>query len=149
MQAGIPMATSSNIRKATPVLIVDRIEPVVAFWKKLDLTVATEVPDEAAGDGRLGFVILTSPGVEVMYQTVTSLRDDLLKSASVKEAFRPGPQQTTLFVEVARLAEIESKLQGERLVMPRRTTFYGTTELGYTDPAGNIVVFAEHTTAGA
>jgi hypothetical protein len=28
--------------------------------------------------------------------------------------------------------------------MPRRTTFYGSTEVGYADPAGNIVVFAEH-----
>ena len=141
------MATVSNVRKATPVLVVDHIEPVVAFWKKLDLAVATAVPDETAGDGRLGFVILASQGVEIMYQTVASVRDDLLKSASVKEAFRPTPQQITLFVEVERLAEIESKLQGERLIMPRRTTFYGTTEVGYADPAGNIVVFAEHSTA--
>ncbi len=141
------MTNVSNVRKATPVLVVDRIEPVVAFWKKLGMSVATEVPDQAAGDGRLGFVILALQGVEIMYQTVASVRDDLLKSASVKEAFRSGPQQTTLFVEVDRLAEIESKLQGERLIMPRRTTFYGTTEVGYADPAGNIIVFAEHGTA--
>jgi|SRR5581483_10213789 len=141
------MATLTNLRKATPVLVVDRIEPVVAFWKKLDLTVVAEARDQASEDGRLGFVILASQGVEIMYQTVASVRDDLLKSASVKEAVRSGPQQTTLFVEVNALAEIESKLQGETLIMPRRTTVYGTTELGYTDPAGNIVIFAEHVTA--
>jgi hypothetical protein len=28
--------------------------------------------------------------------------------------------------------------------MPKRSTFYGSTEIGYADPAGNIVVFAEH-----
>jgi hypothetical protein len=67
-----------------------------------------------------------------------------VKSAAVKEAFRADPQQALLFIEVSDLAEVESKLRDERLIMPRRTTFYGSTELGYTDPAGNIVVFAEH-----
>jgi hypothetical protein len=49
-----------------------------------------------------------------------------------------------LFVAVSQLSDIASKLWGERLIMPRRTTFYGSTEVGYADPAGNIVVFAEH-----
>jgi hypothetical protein len=30
------------------------------------------------------------------------------------------------------------------VVMPQRKTFYGSTEIGYSDPAGNIVVFSEH-----
>jgi hypothetical protein len=62
----------------------------------------------------------------------------------VKDAFRANPQQTTLYVEVASVSDIESRLRGERLIMPRRTTFYGATELGYSDPAGNIVIFSEH-----
>ena len=32
------MTPVSNLHKATPVLIVDRIEPVVAFWQKLGLS---------------------------------------------------------------------------------------------------------------
>jgi hypothetical protein len=134
----------TTIRKATPVLVVERIEPIIPFWKKLGVTATTEVPDAAANDGRLGFVILTAAGVEIMYQTIAAMKEDLLKSASVKEAFRTQPQQATLFVEVSRLSEVESQLQGELVVMPRRTTFYGSTEIGYADPAGNIVVFAEH-----
>jgi len=132
------------IRKATPVLVVDRIEPVIPFWKKLGVTATTEVPDGTANDGRLAFVILAAEGVEIMYQTIASVKEDLLKSATVKEAFRAQPQQTTLFVEVSQLSEVETKLQGELVIMPRRTTFYGSTEIGYADPAGNIVVFAEH-----
>jgi hypothetical protein len=124
--------------------VVDRIEPVLPFWGKLGVTATTEVPDGTANDGRLGFVILTAEGFEIMYQTSSSVKEDLLKSASVKEAFRTQPQQTTLFVEVGRLSEVETRLQGELLIMPRRTTFYGSTETGYADPAGNIVVFAEH-----
>jgi hypothetical protein len=138
------MTTVTTLRKATPVLVVDRIEPVVAFWQKLGLKTTVAVPDHAAGDERLGFVILATESTEIMYQTAASIRDDLLKSASDKEAFRAAPQQTILFVEVNKLSDVESQLRGERQIMPRRTTFYGTTEIGYADPAGNIVVFAEH-----
>ena len=138
------MGPISVVRKATPVLIVDRIEPVIPFWRKLGVAATTEVPDGNANDGRLAFVILAAGGVEVMYQTIASIKEDLLKSAWVKEAFRTGPQQTTLFVEVSELAEVERQLRDEKLIMPRRTTFYGSTEVGYADPAGNIVVFAEH-----
>ena len=141
------MGPISVVRKATPVLIVDRIEPVIPFWRKLGVAATTEVPDGNANDGRLAFVILAAGGVEVMYQTIASIKEDLLKSASVKEAFHTGPQQTTLFVEVSELAEVERQLRDEKLIMPRRTTFYGSTEVGYADPAGNIIVFAEHHTA--
>lgn len=134
----------TTLRKATPVLVVERIEPVILFWKKLGVIATTEVPDGTANDGRLAFVILAAAGVEIMYQTADSIKEDLLKSASVKDAFRTDLQQTMLFIEVSQLSDIESKLRGERLIMPRRTTFYGTTEVGYADPAGNIVVFAEH-----
>lgn len=138
------MGLVTVLRKATPVLIVDRIEPVIPFWSKLGLTATTEVPDGTANDGRLAFVILAAEGLEIMYQTIDSVKEDLLKSASVKEAFRTGPQQTTLYVEVSRLAEVERQLEGEKLVVPRRTTFYGSVEAGYAEPAGNIIVFAEH-----
>jgi hypothetical protein len=131
----------SLLTKATPVLVVDSIEPVVPFWRKVGLTPTTEVPD---GSGRLAFVILAAAGVEIMYQTAASVKDDLVKAASVKDAFRASPQQTTLFMEVASLSEVESRLQGELVIMPKRSTFYGSTEIGYADPAGNIVVFAEH-----
>jgi len=131
----------SLLTKATPVLVVDSIEPVVPFWRKVGLTPTTEVPD---GSGRLAFVILAAAGVEIMYQTAASVKDDLVKAASVKDAFRASPQQTTLFIEVASLSEVESRLQGELVIMPKRSTFYGSTEIGYADPAGNIVVFAEH-----
>jgi hypothetical protein len=79
-----------------------------------------------------------------MYQTLASVKEDLVASASVAAAFKAEPQQATLYVQVSSVAEVEERLQGERLIMPRRTTFYGATEVGYTDPAGNIVVFAQH-----
>ena len=132
-----------NISKITPVLIVERIEPVIPFWNKLGAVVTVEVPDGTAQDGRPGFVILVVEGLEIMYQTSSSIADDLVKAASQKDAFRPGQQQTTLFIEVADLDGIERSLAGERMVLPRRKTFYGSSEIGYADPAGHIIVFAQ------
>lgn len=136
------------LRKSTPVLIVERIEPVIAFWQKLGLRPTTQVPDDTAGDGRLAFVILAGEGVEVMYQTVASVQADLQASTQVKEAFPSRPQQTCLFIEVSDLAGIEAQLQGEKIVMPRRTTFYGMAETAYAEPCGNIMVFAQHVAPG-
>ena len=130
---------SSTVRKVTPVLVVDEIEPVVGFWRKLGIEPGVEVP----GSGGLVFAIFTAEGVEVMYQTAASVREDLVAAASAPQAFRGEPQQATLYVEVQSLADVEEQLQGERLVMPRRTTFYGATEVAYTDPAGNVIVFAQ------
>ena len=133
------MAVASIVSKLTPVLVVESIEPVVAFWNKLGVQASTEVP----GEQGLVFAILSGEGVEVMYQTVASVKEDLVASASAPDVFRSGPQQTTLYVQVQNLADVESRLEGERLIMPRRTTFYGAIEVAYTDPAGNIIVFAE------
>jgi hypothetical protein len=138
------MVSDMVLRKSTPVLGVEQIEPVLSFWKKLGLMTATEVPDTKANDGRLAFVILAADGIEIMYQTIASIREDLSKAASVKEAFPATPQQTMLFIEVTQLTQVENQLRGERLIMPRRTTFYGSTEVGYADPAGNVIVFSEH-----
>jgi hypothetical protein len=126
------------------VLIVERIEPVLSFWEKLGIKPGVQVPDESAGDGRLAFVILAAEGIEVMYQTVASIKGDMVASASDKAAFRTEPQQATLYIEVSDLSQVERNLQGERLVMPKRKTFYGASELGYADAAGNIVIFSEH-----
>jgi predicted enzyme related to lactoylglutathione lyase len=131
----------TTVQKVTPVLVVEKIEPVVSFWKKLAVPPTTEVPS-SAGAG-LAFAIFSAGGVEIMYQTAASVQEDLVGAASAKEAFRPGPQQSTLYIEVGNLAEVESRLQAEQLVMPRRETFYGATEVAYADPAGNVIVFAQ------
>ena len=55
-----------NVKKITPVLLVDAIEPILPFWiDRLGFTKAIEVPD----GNKLGFVDLQKGSVEVMYQT--------------------------------------------------------------------------------
>jgi hypothetical protein len=127
----------------TAVLIVERIEPAIPFWEKLGLTQQSQVPDEAAADGRLAFVILAAEGVQIMYQTLASVRADLVAHASAKELVADRTQQTCLFVEVSDLADVDARLRDEKVFMPRRTTFYGATETGYVAPCGNMIVFAQ------
>jgi hypothetical protein len=131
------------LSKTTPVLVVGRIEPVIPFWARLDVAIVNQVPECEEANCPIGFAIFAGPGVELMYQTVRSVGADLLESASDKGAFRTTAQQAYLFIEVPDLDAVEARLRGERLVMGRRTTFYGAIELGYAEPAGNIVIFAQ------
>lgn len=125
----------SAIRKSTPVLFVDAIEPSLAFWRdRLGFAVTVEVPH---GD-TLGFVILVKDGVEVMLQTVDSLEADAPDYARQFDGDR-----TWLFVEVADLAAVEAALAGDEVVLARRTTFYGAQETGYREPGGHFVTFAQ------
>jgi uncharacterized glyoxalase superfamily protein PhnB len=121
------------MKKLTPVVYVEEIEPVLPFWTdRLGFQITAEVPE---GD-RLGFVILQNGEVEVMYQTRESVLKDLPQLAD-------SPMRGTfLFLQVDDLDAIERALEGIEQVVPRRTTFYGADEIIVREPAGNVVTFA-------
>lgn len=123
----IPMKT------LTPVLMVEEIEPLVPFWEALGFEKTMEVPE---GD-RLGFLGLRSGGVQIMYQTVESVRNDV---AALAEAPMKG---TFLFIEVEDLDAVAENLGDTEYLIPRRTTFYGADEIVVQEPGGNYVIFAE------
>ncbi|MDR3387096.1 MAG: hypothetical protein P4L92_08605 [Rudaea sp.] len=126
---------SAQIRKSTPVLFVEAIEPSLAFWQeRLGFERPVEVPD---GE-RIGFAILSQGTVEVMYQTVAMLRKD-----SAAHAVDFNGDKTFLFIEVDNLETIEQELLGFEIVMPKRETFYGSTEIGYREPGGHFITFAQ------
>jgi len=119
----------------TPVLFVEKIEPSLDFWEKtLGWDRVTEVPGE---DG-LGFVYLMKDGAGVMYQTYPSLEEDL---PGVAEKAKGAPN--FIFVKVDKLEGIIEKLKDFDVAISRRTTFYGADEIGYKEPGGHYVVFAE------
>ena len=116
-------------------LIVDAIEPSLPFWQeRLGFARPAEVPD---GD-RLGFVILARGTIEIMYQTAALLGKD---SNAHSAAF--DGDKTFLFVEVDDIEALAAALHGFEIVMPRRETFYGSTEIGYREPGGHFVTFAQ------
>jgi hypothetical protein len=128
---------SVTLIKSTPVLLVDAIEPSLPFWQeRLGFDRPVELPDE--GHDRLGFVILTNGIVEVMYQTVTSLEKDVPQQAATYRG-----DKTHLFIEVEDLDAIAESLEGFEIVLPRRETFYGSNEIGYREPGGHYVTFAQ------
>lgn len=128
---------TSAVRRLTPVLVVDAIEPVLPFWRdRLGFAVAAEVPH---GDA-LGFVILQRDGVELMYQTRASIEADTPGTLPAGPIEADG---TALFLEVADLEAIVAAVAGLDLVVPRRRTFYGTEEIGVREPGGRTVVFAQ------
>jgi hypothetical protein len=121
------------MKKVTPVLYVEEIEPVLSFWiDRLGFARVVELPE---GD-RLGFVILQKDGVEIMYQTRQSVQNDIPELANLPM------KGSYLFIEVEDLDAIEKALEGVRLVVPRRQTSYGADELIVREPTGNVVTFA-------
>ena len=133
----------SAVRKLTPVLLVDAIEPCLPFWtERLGFELTVQVPE---GD-RLGFVILVKDGVEVMYQSWASIRGDI--PALAEGADSTAPTRTALFMEVADVEAIARVVQGDpslEIAVPRRKTFYGMDEIGVREPGGHVVIFAQQT----
>ena len=127
------------IKKLTPVLFVERIEPVLPFWTQhLGFIKTVEVPE---GD-HLGFVILQQGSVEVMYQTYASVEKDM---PAILSDVRKGP--TFLYIEVDNLNALKPALASVDVYMPERATFYGSREIGVKDPAGHFLTFAEFAAA--
>lgn len=126
--------THPALKRLTPVLYVHEIEPCLDLWvNRLGFKKAMEVPEGA----KLGFVGLTKGKYEVMYQTLASVATDVPAFAS------RAAGETNLFIEVEDIDAIEQAVKGMPLAVPRRKTFYGSTEVGVKDPAGNVVLFAQ------
>ena len=124
-----------NMKKVTPVLFVNEIEPVLPFWvDRLGFQKTAEVPE----GNKLGFVILQKGNGEVMYQTYASVDKDV---PSIAQAVRKGP--AFLYVEVDNLNAIIEATKGAEVYLPVRTTFYGAKEIGVKDPAGHFITFAQ------
>lgn len=128
------------ILQSTPVLTVADIEASEAFFAKLGFRRTVEIPH---GNG-LGFVILTQAGegggdggIGIMLETP--------EAGSADTGLDPNSFQigSRLFMSVADLDAAERALAGYDVALPRRDTFYGTTEIGWREPGGNYVIVAQ------
>src|SRR5207245_8908435 len=119
-----------NVKRITPVLLVQEIEPIVPFWvDRLGFAKTIEVPE----GNKLGFVAFQKGSVEVMYQTDASVEKDAPSSMSAEA--RKGP--TYLYMEVDNLDAVLAAMKDVKVVMPVRTAFYGMREFGVQDPGGH------------
>ena len=123
------------VKRITPILFVEEVEPCAKFWvERLGFQKTAEVPE----GNKLGFVMLQKGNVELMYQSYASVDKD---SAVISKQVRKGP--SFLYIEVDDLDEAISAVKGAEVVMPVRTTFYGAKEIGIKDPAGHFITFAQ------
>jgi uncharacterized glyoxalase superfamily protein PhnB len=131
---GVP-STEPAMKKLTPILVVEAIEPCLSFWtERLGFAVTAQVPE---GD-RLGFVILLRDGVEIMYQTRSGIAADVPSVAASEAGSR-----SLLFIEVTDVDDVARRLEGVEVVVPMRTTFYGAREVFVRAPCGTVVGFAQ------
>lgn len=127
----------SEMRKLSPLLTVDAVEPCLPFWvERLGFAKTVEVPD----GNSLGFAILAKDGVEIMYQSRASVEKDIPPLAKGASTALPA---MGLFIEVSDIDAVERALAGIPHVIPRRRTFYGMDEIVVRDPGGYVVVFAQ------
>ena len=95
-----------SVKKLTPVLFVEDVEPCVKFWvEQLGFQKTTEVPD----GNKLAFAMLQKSNVELMYQSYASADKDV---GAISKLVRKGP--TFLYVEVDNLDETMAAINGAR-----------------------------------
>lgn len=130
------MTAVPRLKRLTPVLVVESVEPCLEFWtKRLGFTAENEVPGPG---GKLAFASAQKDGIEVMYQTRESVIGDQPSLAG-----ELGGRSIVLFVMVESLDDVERALAGVPVVKPRHKTFYGSTELYVREPGGHVVGFAQ------
>lgn len=136
------------MKKATPIITVDAIEPCLPFWTDaLGFEVTATVPHEDA----IGFAMLQAGDVMLMYQSRASIDADLGASGAPEglgEELAAGTM--TLFIEVDDLDAVISGIgDGADVVVPRRQTFYGMDEIFVRAPCDTLIGFAAKLPADA
>lgn len=123
------------VKKITPVMFVEDVEPCAQFWvERFGFQKTAEVPD----GNKLAFVMLQKGNVELMYQSYASAEKE---GEMFSQMARKGP--TFLYIEIDNLDEATAAAKGAEVTMPKRTTFYGSTEIGIKDPGGHYITFAQ------
>lgn len=125
-----------QVKRVTPVLFVDKVEPCLEFWEQLGFKRTMEVPDGPW----LAFAGVQKDGTEIMYQTVASAMKDASASAAAKQGLSSN---AFLYVEVGDLDAVLAALKGIKPEVEKHTTFYGATEAVVRDPGGHFVTFAQ------
>jgi hypothetical protein len=121
-----------KLDKLTTLLVVDAIEPALPAFGKLGYEVTVRVPEK----GTLGFVILAGGPGALMLQTRASLAEDLPAVAALEP-------RSLLYADV-KSVDAAAHALGARIVVPKRTTFYGALEIWVQLECGHILGLAEH-----
>ncbi len=129
---GQPKDNPMKALQATALLTVDKVEPCVEFWTKtFGFELLVSVPH---GDA-MGFAMLKSGPVELMYQSRASLMQDIPQVAT-------SLGTSMLYFSLESLDPVRAKMGQLDLLLPERTTSYGHTEIAVRDPGGHVFIFS-------
>ncbi len=130
--------SAPNVTTITALLPVEIVEPNAIFFEKIGFSRTSEVSEDPSDPSTpLGFVIMVSGKTQVMLQSVQSIKND------APEMIPEGGTTSFLFIEVNDLDAVINSLKDYPVFMERRTTFYGSEEIGITSPGGHKVTFAK------
>lgn len=133
------------MKKITPLITVESIEPCLTFWTGLGFDVTAQVPHEDS----VGFAMLGHGDLVLMYQSRASVQADLGESGAPEGMAEEMARSTvTLFVEVDDLDDVIDAVDGYEVLVPRRQTFYGMDEIFVRAPCGTVVGFAAKVAGG-
>jgi uncharacterized glyoxalase superfamily protein PhnB len=119
--------------RLTPILVVDTIEPSLAFWVD---RLGFQKLAETGSPGRLESVRLQRHGVEIMYRTAESAKKEFATVGG------EAPGAIILAIEVENIEDLEKRLDGLDLIAPLRQTDYGGAEIIVREPGGHVIAFS-------
>ncbi len=122
------------MNSVAPNIFVNDLKATIAFYQHLGFTVTVTVPEE----GDLVWVMMTNGSVVFMFQSFSSLGDDL------PEIKRSEGGSLLLYIQVNNIRtffeEVSTKV---RILKGLEKTFYGATEFSVLDNNGYVLTFAE------
>lgn len=132
-----------EVSRVTALLPVPDTNEAAMFMEKVGFERTSEVSENPNDPSTpLGFVIMVKADMQVMLQSIASIRND-------DEGLLPqSGSQSFLFIEVKDLEALISALKDYPVFMERRKTFYGSDEIGIVAPGGHKITFAQFGASG-
>lgn len=124
------------MKNLTPNLMVYNVNDTIDYYETyFNFELVQTVPEE----GQFQWAMIKSGNVNMMFQTIDSLRNDLPQF----EDLEPGGG-LTLFIQVDGVDEIYNNVKDNvEVIVDLHKTFYGMNEFSVRDLNGFLLTFAE------
>ncbi|HEY4065208.1 MAG TPA: VOC family protein [Puia sp.] len=121
----------------SPNIFVKDIQATIAFYEQLGFKLVMSVPEQTQAD--LVWAMMTNGSVTFMFQTFTSLADDLPPIS------RQDGGSLLLYINLTNIhAFFDNIKEKVNVLKGLEKTFYGAIEFSITDNNNYVLTFAEH-----